>query len=254
MTDFAQIRARTLIPNGDKVADLRKKKGLTVEELAVMSDVDPSTIKKMEKGEPKFKKQIERVAKSLGVLPIDLVAGNPAEGCEIVEKAPQRAATKREGTITLILNLPRSVLDNKDSITIVYQIGSEAQTQGPIVINDERIRSVHIEIELNKKDAELVMSAFMSGKLAEHSIKSITVESPERGNATDNKSVLLPNPEKLETYFAYGRSGFSISWSGSVEHNARDGTSWIIYIAPTQYNAHETGHNFTSVVDTSSFN
>src|SRR4051794_18452488 len=75
-------RTRTVIVRGDKVAELRIKKGWSVAELARKARMSKPTIKDMEAGKrPQFESTLIRVAKALGIEDIrELRADTPKAG------------------------------------------------------------------------------------------------------------------------------------------------------------------------------
>jgi transcriptional regulator with XRE-family HTH domain len=61
---------------GEKVRQLRKKKGLTQEELAALSDLHPTYISGIERGKRNVSlENIQKLAKALGISLSELVRG-----------------------------------------------------------------------------------------------------------------------------------------------------------------------------------
>ena len=172
MSEFSQIRARVVSVDGAKIVALRQARNWSQEDLALQIRMDPKTIQSMEAGQPKYKSTISRVAKALGVEePEDLI---------IRHSPPQTAPapgtpTKGPKTVTLVFLLPRQAFDDAETITIVAKIARDAETTDDIIVDDIRIGSVSIFVEMTDDDATRVLNAFITSKLAAHGIESISI-------------------------------------------------------------------------------
>jgi RNA polymerase sigma factor (sigma-70 family) len=186
MDDLAFIRTRTVVCDREKLCALMHEKKLTAKQLAANAGLYVETVENMILGKGIYKSTVRAVAQALDVEPITLVA-NPDEYLAVVNPAP----VSNPKICTLVFEIDRSILDKAE--TIVFKIRRDSHGQGFFDVSDDKQGNRSITVEMDAEDAIRVTTAFITGKLDAHGVKSVTLLNTQLSQVFENPFLSRPS-------------------------------------------------------------
>ena len=161
-------KSRTVRPDGEKIARLRKAKLWRVEDLARKAGISVKTVENVEHGANVYMFTLAKFATALGVENSALLAG-----ADPPDDLPKK---KRQIEVSLTINIPFDDFDQSAKlISLIEKMKAVVKAHDHIEVTGLMAGSTIITLEMSEADVHSLIAAFMAGKLDEMKVQEVNL-------------------------------------------------------------------------------
>jgi transcriptional regulator with XRE-family HTH domain len=183
-------KSRTVRPDGEKIARLRKAKLWRVEDLARKAGVSVKTVENVEHGANVYMFTLAKFATALGVENSALLAG-----ADPPDDLPKK---KRQIEVSLTIKIPFDDFDQSDELmSLIEKMTAVVKAHDHIEVTGLMAGSTIITLEMSEADVHSLIAAFMAGKLDEMKVQEVNLRLTHEKSAEDDDVIDLTNVKPI---------------------------------------------------------
>jgi DNA-binding XRE family transcriptional regulator len=162
--------AKTVIPDGKKIAQLREDRGWNQEELGLNADVSLRTIQSIEQGKACLRCTLTSIAKPLGVEFKEIVSGYEPD-----KDLNHKRLSGVKVTIQFVIDKSLKESDQTELVTYLKDLIRRINGGGDIDGLSVKDGSMILEVEMDVEDIKRLLSRWAMGDLRDFKIKQIII-------------------------------------------------------------------------------